>query len=218
MTWTCAQLEERLSDYLEGRLSAAELAAAEAHARACARCGEWAEAREATLWLRQVEPLETPPGLETRILALTVAPPPQESTWAVLDRGWRTLGQPRFAMGLAAAVFSLVIVLNGLGLSVRNLRAADLYPANLYHAANRQAHQTYARGMRFVSDLRLVYEIRSRLEELQPETEPAPAPAQPGGAAPPAPKPEPKKPNSADGAQTYWLLAYHNFIMLRELR
>jgi hypothetical protein len=61
MSWNCAQLDARLDDFLEGRLSAQEAADAQGHVDACARCAEWAEARQATLWLRQVEPLETPP-------------------------------------------------------------------------------------------------------------------------------------------------------------
>ena len=53
-------------------------------------------------------------------------------------------------------------------------------------SANRQAHLAYARGAKFVNDLRVVYEIQSRL---QPEQEPAnspvvaPSPEQPSRAA-----------------------------------
>ena len=38
MTWTCDQIEARLSDYLDGLLQAPELAAFEAHADACLQC------------------------------------------------------------------------------------------------------------------------------------------------------------------------------------
>jgi hypothetical protein len=41
--------------------------------------------------------------------------------------------------------------------------------------ANRQAHLTYARGAKFVNDLRVVYEIQSRLGS-QPEPQSAPQP------------------------------------------
>src|SRR3990167_8676382 len=112
MSWTCAQLDALRDDYLDGRLPAADLRAADAHARACPTCAEHCEARRGPAWRRTLEPLESPPGLETRILALPVAPPPQESFWAVFGQGWRALQQPRVAMSVAAAVFSLVLVLD----------------------------------------------------------------------------------------------------------
>jgi len=218
MNWDCLQLEERLQDYLEGGLAAAEQAAAEAHIRTCARCAEWAEARHATRWLRQLQPVETPPGLETRILALTVAPPPQESFWAVLELGWRMLLQPRFALGLAAALFSLALVLNAMNVSTADVRVADLNPVNLYRAVNRQAQQGYARGVRFVNDLWLVYEIRSRLEEMAPESEPPPASSPSGNPNQSTPKQEKKPENSSDRARPQWLLACQGFGGLGELR
>jgi hypothetical protein len=218
MNWNCAQLEERLHDFLEGRLAGPEQAAAEAHIRSCARCAEWAEARQATLWLRQLQPVETPPGLETRILAQTVAPLPQESFWAVLDLGWRMLLRPRFALGLAAALFSLGLVFNATDVSVTDLRAADLNPLNIYRVLNRQAQQSYARSVRFVNDLWLVYEIRSRLEEMAPESEPPPASPPPGNSNQSAPKQERKPENSSDRAHPQWLLACQGFGGLGELR
>ncbi|MFQ5663356.1 MAG: anti-sigma factor family protein [Terriglobia bacterium] len=217
MKWHCAQVDLRLDDYLEGRLRSEELAAAEAHVRACPRCAEWLDARRATLWLRQMERLESPPGLETRILAQTVAPPPRESLWAVLDRGWRTFLQPRFALGLGAALFSAMLVLNALDVSFTDIRPADLNPANIYRALDRKANLAYARGVRFINDLRLVYEIRSRLEELEPEAEP-PASSPPPPSSQPAPPNEKKPEKLSDGAQAYWLLAYPNLGVLGELR
>ena len=208
MSWDCAQLERRLEDFLEGRLAAAELAEAEAHTRACPRCADWSGARTAALWLHRLEPVETPPGLETRILALTLAPPPQESFWAVFDRGWRALMQPRFGLGLAAATFSLLLVMNTFNISLRDVTLADLNPANIYRSAERQSQLSYARAVRFVNDLRLVYEIRSRLEELAPQREPAPTPAPSANPASPKPENKEKTPqNSSDGARAQWLLA-----------
>jgi len=219
MTWTCAQLDARRDDYLDGRLAAAELRAADAHARACAACAELYDARRAAAWLRQLELLESPPGLETRILALTVAPPPQESAWTIFAQAWRGLQQPRVAMGLAAAVFSLALGLNALGVSARDIEAADLNPVNLYRGVVRQANLTYARGARFVNDLRLVYEIRSRLEEMAPESEAPPAQTPPANRPPASSPPEPKNQNKGrDGARSQWLLAAQQILFLGELR
>lgn len=222
MSWTCAQLDARLDDYLEGRLPAADQRAADAHARACANCAEHYEARLAVGWLRRLEPLDSPPGLETRILALTVAPPPRESIWAVFPQLWQGLQQPRAALGVAAAVVSLALVLNFFGVSVRDVRAADLNPINLYRGAKRQAYLTYAHGARFVNDLRLVYEIRSRLEEMTPEGEAPPAKkpnGQPQNA--PAPKSERNQDNPRHGARSpavAGLVASHQLMLPGELR
>lgn len=217
MSWNCAQLDARLDDYLEGRLSAQEAAGAQAHVDACVRCAEWADARLAALWLREVEPMDTPPGLETRILAQTLAPEPEESFWSVLDLGWRALLQPRMAMGLAAALISFGLILNAVNVSPGDIRVTDLNPVNIYRSLNRQAQLTYASGVRFVNDLRLVYEIRSRLEALQgePEESPASAPSEP---APSSNDDDNREQNFSDGARAQWLLAYQTIGMLGELR
>jgi uncharacterized membrane protein len=83
-------------------------------------------------------------------------------------------------MGLATVVATLVIVVYAAGLSPSKLKKMDMNPGNVLRAANRQVHLTYARSAKFVNDLRVVYEIQSRL---QPESEPQPS-------APPAPAPE----------------------------
>ncbi|MFQ5778439.1 MAG: anti-sigma factor family protein [Terriglobia bacterium] len=218
MNWDCAQLDERLSDYLEGRLRGEERTALEAHAHACHRCAEWVDARLATAWLRKLEPVETPPGLETRILAQTLAPPPQESFWAVLEAGWRALAQPRFSFSLAAALLSVGLVLNALDVSVTDVRAADLNPVNIYRTVNRNAHLAYAHGVRFLNDLRVVYEIRSRLEELAPETEEPPASTPPDNPPPPDGKGKRKQQDLSNGGGNYSLLAFHNLAIPGELR
>ncbi|MDE3109956.1 MAG: hypothetical protein KGL02_08445, partial [Acidobacteriota bacterium] len=69
---------------------------------------------------------------------------------------------------------------------LRNMQPSDLNPANWVREGNRQAHLTYARGEKFVNDLRVVYEIRAMLAspqaaapEQQNRTTPAPDRARP---------------------------------------
>jgi hypothetical protein len=92
--------------------------------------------------------------------------------------GWLSLiWQPRFAIGFATVAATVVILAHAAG--VKSLTPADLNPVNLARAGNRQAHLTYARGEKFVNDLRVVYEIRAMLS--------APAQAEPGNqGAPPS--------------------------------
>lgn len=214
MKWDCEQIQARLDAYLEGALAPAEMRQADAHASTCPDCGEWYEARLATLWMQRLEPLESPPGLETRILAQTTAPPSGGfSLWSLVEQGWNLLSQPRFAFGLAATLFSVFMVLNATGVSLRNLDAADLSPVNLYHAADRQAHLAYARGVRFVNELRFVYEIRARLEEFRGDS------AEPStdDSSREQKKKEEEKKNFSRGTSEE-LLAYQQVGFLRTLR
>ena len=66
-------------------------------------------------------------------------------------------------MGFATAAACVVILFYASGLNPTKLRKADLNPVNIYRAANRQSHLVYARGVKYVNDLRVVYEIQSRL-------------------------------------------------------
>jgi hypothetical protein len=180
MDWNCTFTEERLSDYLEGKLLPTEAAAFSAHTADCANCIETVALVGGLVnRMRKMPMVEEPPQLIAKILDATLGPRTQKEPW-FRWLGWiSVLWQPRFVMGLGAAVASVVIVSYAAGLTPAKLKKADLSPANVFRSANRQAHLTYARGAKFVNDLRVVYEIQSKL---QPEPEPMPvsnpAPAQ----------------------------------------
>jgi len=204
MNWNCGQLELRLSDYLDGTLTPAEQEAAEAHVAGCVHCAQWLAARRAVLWLEQVEALPTPPGLETRILAHTTGLAPRLSIWEILANGWRALAQPRVALSVAAALFSLAIVLQAFDINVREFSAGDFRPSNIYRKFDRTMHVAYGRGVKFINDLRLVYEIRSRLEQIRPASE------QPAEQKPPTPEtPKKEEKNYTDDGGTRKFYAYH---------
>ncbi len=69
---------------------------------------------------------------------------------------------------------------------------------NVYRNADRQAHLVYARGSKFVSDLRVVYEIQARFrqdsdlpttpESTMPEASPEKQPGRTDGSTPASPK------------------------------
>ena len=165
MTWTCLNTEERLSEYLEGQLVAAERQELEAHLQACAVCRALAaEVGGVVARLGRLEPEVEPSWLVYRILQATSGAVRQkkESLWSRLLPG---LLSPRFALGLASVAATLFILSQALGINPRHITANDLNPVSLYRAADRQAHLTYASGVRFVNDLRVVYEIRARLQE-----------------------------------------------------
>lgn len=74
-----------------------------------------------------------------------------------------TLAQPRLAMTAAMAFFSIALTLNLTGVRLTELRASDFTPSNL----QRSFYNTNARVARSIDNLRVVYELESRVRDLQ---------------------------------------------------
>jgi len=181
MSWTCEQIETSLSDYLDGLLSPADREAFLAHANACAQCAPLVAGLPQLLaGLHTLAPVETPPHLVYNILDKTLGPRESSSAWRFFRDFLRGLASPKFAYGAASVLATLAVVLTAAGFSWRKPRLADLHPITIYRSADRQAHLAYARGSKFISDLRVVYEIQSRL---RPDAE---NPAAPENSAPPS--------------------------------
>jgi len=168
MSWTCEQVEARLSEYLDGLLTPPERSDLEAHARDCVQCAPMLSSVAGLVRsLHDMEPLEEPPLLVAHILDRTLGPRQARRSWRWIFGWFDWLRQPRLAYGAACVALTLAAVLPALGFSWRAPRLRDLNPVNMYRAADRRTHLLYARGSKFVSDLRVVYEIQTRL---RPET------------------------------------------------
>ena len=74
-----------------------------------------------------------------------------------------TVLQTRFAMTAAMAFFSVALTLNLTGVHVTQVRARDLRPANL----RRSFYEANAHVVRYYENLRVVYELESRVRDLQ---------------------------------------------------
>jgi len=194
MNWDCTNSEERLSDYLDGHLTSEDAASFSAHVASCARCSELlAQVGALVNQMHQLEAVEEPPQLVQKILDATLGPRTQEQGWKRWFTWAPVLWQPRFAMGALTVAASFVIVFHTAGVTPTKLKKADLSPSSLYRSANRQVHLTYARGAKFVNDLRVVYEIQSRLQpEQEPSASPAAAPPTDQQSHPPASHPQEK--------------------------
>jgi hypothetical protein len=108
----------------------------------------------------------------------------------------RGIASPKFAYGAVsvAATFLMIVTVSG-SINWKKPRLADLAPSNIYRNTNRQVHLAYARGTKYVSDLRVVYEIQSRLkqdndlptnrENATPESNPTPGRTDGSGPASP---------------------------------
>jgi anti-sigma factor RsiW len=201
MTWNCEQIEGRLSEYVDGLLEAGESREFEAHVAGCARCAPLVKSVSvAVAGMHRLEPLEAPPRLLYNILDQTLGPRAKKEGFQAWLRWLRPVWQPRFAYGAVTVVVTISVLFQALGFQWRKSTLAELSPVNLYRAADRRAHLIYARGSKFVTDLRVVYEIQSRL---RPEAEPQPAPEQkPNPSQPPGQSngPQPTSPRELNRA------------------
>jgi anti-sigma-K factor RskA len=175
MTWTCDQIEARLSDYLEGLLQGLERAEFEAHTRTCKECAPLLESvRSLMTEMQSIEPLDVPPQLVRAILDQTLGPREKVSAWKALQNFIRGLATPRFAYGAASVMATFIILLNASGLSWKRPKLADIRPATVQRNIVRLGHQKYAQAVKYVSDLRVVYEIQSRLRQDENQLQVAP--------------------------------------------
>ncbi len=182
---THLEIENLASDYLEGLLEPTQQAAVEAHLTGCAACCELLEdVRHALELCRAAEDAEPKPWLVSRIMQATVGE--RQPNWRERIAAYlRPVLQPRVAYPIAMTVFTFSIIVNAAGLNLRSLRLEDLNPRTWAYRANRQGHMLAARAEKFYYDLRVVYEIESRLRQLgrqpQIQEEEAPQPAAPAG-------------------------------------
>ncbi len=162
MTWTCEQTEARLSDYLDGLLQPAEHAAFDLHVNTCERCTPLVASVSHVLGtLHTLEQVEPSPQLVNSILTATLGP----QSWRKAKRWLRGFQSPRFVYGLVSVAATFIVILTASGFSWRKPKLSDLAPATIYRNANSKAHVVYARGTKFFSDMRVVYEIQSRLRQ-----------------------------------------------------
>jgi Putative zinc-finger len=177
MDWNCTITEERLSEYLEGQLSAGDAAALDAHTRSCAQCSELVARMGSLLGrMHSMEMVEEPEALQRKILDATLGPRPKKQGWRRWFAWTPAIWQPRFAIGMATVAACAVIVVQAGGVLPTKFHKANLAPGAVLRNVKRQAHLTYAQGVKFVSGLRVVYEIESRL---QPQNPPQENPSQP---------------------------------------
>ena len=199
MTWTCENIEARLSDYLDGLLSPDERREFDIHANSCENCAQMVASLSQMLsGLHSMEQIEPPPQLVYSILNATLGPREAKIGWRGA-LGWLSgLASPRFAYSAISVAATLLILLTASGFSWRKPKLADLAPSNVYRNIDGQAHRAYAHTTKFVSDLRVVYEIQSRLnkdnelpttpESTVPQSAPGKNPGSTDGSKPATPR------------------------------
>jgi ribosomal protein L14E/L6E/L27E len=172
----CAEFDALLTDALDGKLSTAQMAIFEQHKVACATCGTmFAEAEAGLGWLNELDEVEPPKNLVHNILAVTCGKTEavraeevrKQPTWERV-RTWvqphiAPLFTPRFAMAMAMAFFSVTMVMNVAGVKMKDLRKIDLTPSGI----TKTYYESQARVVKYYENIRLVYEIESRVRDLK---------------------------------------------------
>jgi anti-sigma factor RsiW len=174
----CAEFESKLADYVDGSLTATGRAEVESHAANCAGCREFmAEVSGMAALLERVEDVEPPAELITRIAFQAPQGRSRDAAdvfgfWPELKAKWiqpwlDPLLQPRFAMGMAMTVLSFSMLEKCGGVKVQHLQAADLNPAHVLATLEDRAVRTKDRLVKNYENLRVVYEIESRLNDAE---------------------------------------------------
>ena len=178
----CAEFEALLAEALDATLHGATLAAFEAHQASCPACSAmFQEARAGMHWLKELEDIEPPKQLVHNILAQTIGTVPEASTKAVpIGENWfdrlkakvssvfAPVVTPRFAMSFGMAFFSITMLANIAGLHVSDLKHVDISAKGL----EKTYYSTQARVVRYYENIRLVYEIESRVRDLRRAAKP----------------------------------------------
>jgi hypothetical protein len=162
MTWTCEHIEERLTDFTDRLLAPAERESFTAHLGRCPKCMSLVKRVDAmTKAMHALEPLEPPARLVFAILDKTSKAEQKLPWW---QRWFVPVTHSRFAMGTITMAMLLLVTTFSTGIRWTEVTWADLKPANLFSALDRRANLMYARGVKFVNEMRVVVEIQNMLQ------------------------------------------------------
>jgi hypothetical protein len=133
--------------------------------------GQAAAAQKPAIVLGSNDRLRTPGSLPGRPTLVPSPTQPAFSTNVIpfrsrLTHAFRSVGQtmlqPRLAMTAAMAFFSIALTMNLTGIRLSALRASDFKPSNIM----RSASQAKMRVVQYTDNLRVVYELESRVHQL----------------------------------------------------
>jgi Putative zinc-finger len=177
---TCAELEIRICDYVDGTLSPEARAELEHHLEECQACAELArDSAEAVAFMGRAAEVEPPPELITKILfdAPWTKEKPKVTGWLGAVRRWMDpIVQPRIVMGALMTLLSFSMLARYV--PMRQIKPADLKPSAVWATLDGGAQRAWARTVKYYENLKVVYQIQSLLREWQQqEDEQKPAPA-----------------------------------------
>ena len=68
-------------------------------------------------------------------------------------------------MGMAMTVLSFSMLGRLAGIEMRQLKPSDLHPVSVWMAVENRAHRAWDRAVKYYENLRVVYEVQTRLRE-----------------------------------------------------
>ncbi len=163
----CEEFEIQLADYIDSGTASAEFVG---HLESCAACASLTEdAQSAVAFMEIAADVEPPPALVGKILHAT------NSGWefklrAKGIRGWinrlfAPVLKPRFVMGAMLTMMSITMLSRCAGGPKNTLTAADLDPVRLWSSLDYKTNRLWDQTMKSYESMRLVYEIRTQLNE-----------------------------------------------------
>ncbi len=171
---TCAELETLICDYVDGTLGPDARTTVEQHLAGCRSCAELArDAAAAVGFMERAAEVDPPPELITRLMFN--APWAHAKTPASGIRNWfrkvlHPVLQPRFAMGMAMTILSFAMLARFVA-PARQLRPADLAPAQVWAGLEDRVYRGWQRTVKFYESLKVVYQIQSKLHDWQQQQE-----------------------------------------------
>jgi Putative zinc-finger len=170
----CAEFEILLADYFDGILAPEERVNVEQHAAACAGCRQFMnDAAMGFNFARRAEEIAPPQELITRIAFLapvgrTRHPLDPQGFFSRIGSKWlRPVLQPKFAMGMAMTIVSFAMLERCTGVRVQHIQAADLSPVRILDSMEDKALRLKDRAVKNYENIRLVYEVETRLRDFE---------------------------------------------------
>lgn len=145
----CTDFEVLLADYLDETLSEEQRLSVESHIAGCPACAELTrDASQAISLLSDVPEIDPPPFLVNRILRATTNRPKLDFAALLSPKNiFARVLQPRFAMGMAMAALSLVMV------------------GRFWDSAENVAFRAWNRTMKRYENMAVVYDVQSQIDE-----------------------------------------------------
>ena len=172
----CTDFDALLTDALDGLLEGERLARFESHKAECPACALlFQETKSGFDLLHTLDEVEPPLNLIHNVIAATTGAEVQGVTEVaphrtLVDRlkeafvpRFKPVMTPRFAMSFGMAFFSVSMLLSVAGVKPGDLRHMDLTPKGI----RKTYYETQARATRYYENIRLVYEIESKVRQLK---------------------------------------------------
>lgn len=171
MNVECPEIEKLMGTYVEGGLTQSEQQEVKLHLKTCEACAQLSIDMQSVLSLCKSFPEIDPPArLMERILVHTIGNY-KTFTWIeYLRELFRPLySSPRFATGACVAIISLSIVMNALGVNLGEIQWNSLTRRSVVESLYRTVNIAYDNSIRRINDLKILYQIQSKFEEIRSE-------------------------------------------------